>query len=129
MTNKAKDKFYDEQVPELLDQLRRIAAALERQVELTAERQDLFRETLEAGQAQQQEQRDLQRERLRAQLEKLAEVDRMARELRRKLEEKQAAEGAALTAQTGDLPNADGDPAPSEEEAEGTEPSPIPTHN
>lgn len=104
MTKPTKQTFYEEQVPELLAQMKRIADALERQVELTDQRQALERQSLEKETAELDGQRKQRRKKFEAQLQKLAEVDRMARELRSKLEEKQAAEIAAKAEAAGELP-------------------------
>jgi hypothetical protein len=98
MTKKSKQIFYEEQIPGLLAQMTRIAEALERQVELMDQRQELARQGLEKDKTDLEGQRAQRRQKFEAQLQKLAEVDRMARELRSKLEEKQAAEMAAKAA-------------------------------
>ena len=95
MTKELKQSFYEEQIPALLQQMTRIADALERQLELMEERRNLELESQEAKAAVLEGRREERRKKFEAQLHKLAEVDRMARELRRKLEEKQAAEAAA----------------------------------
>lgn len=108
MSKQNKQTFYDEQVPELLTQMKRIADALERQVELMDQRQQHESESLQKEKTDLEGQRADRRKKFEAQLQKLAEVDRMARELRSKLEEKQAAELAAKAAAeaTGELPAA-----------------------
>lgn len=98
MTKKPKPKIMDEQFPALLTQMKRIADALERQVELMDKRLELEQEQTKKEGAQLSGQREERRKKFEAQLHKLAEVDRMARELRSKLEEKQAAEMAAKAA-------------------------------
>lgn len=98
MTKQNKQTFYDEQVPELLAQMKRIADALERQVEFMDQRQQRERESFQKEKTELEGQRVDRRKKFEAQLQKLAEVDRMARELRSKLEEKQAAELAAKAA-------------------------------
>lgn len=98
MTKANKQTFYEEQVPELLAQMTRIADALERQVELMDQRQAIESAKIEKESTELDGQRAQRRQKFEAQLQKLAEVDRMARELRTKLEEKQAAEAAAKSA-------------------------------
>jgi len=95
MTKNLKEAFYSEQVPELIGHLDRIASALERQIELAEESREMQKQRIHAGQEIQSEQQAERRKKFEANLKKLAEVDRMARELRRKLEEKQAAQEVA----------------------------------
>lgn len=112
MTKQSKQTFYEEQVPELLAQMKRIADALERQVEFMDQRQQRERESLQKEKTELEGQRADRRKKFEAQLHKLAEVDRMARELRSKLEEKQAAELAAKAAE-----KAAGEPPPAGKDA------------
>ena len=95
MTKELKQSFYEEQIPDLLVQMKRIADALERQVEMMEQSQAAARESSQQEKAVVNGQREERRKKFEAQLQKLAEVDKMARELRQKLEEKQAAEIAA----------------------------------
>jgi len=95
MTKELKQSFYEEQIPDLLVQMKRIADALERQVEMMEQRQAAEKESSQREKTVVDGQREERRKKFEAQLQKLAEVDRMARDLRQKLEEKQAAEIAA----------------------------------
>jgi len=120
MSKDLKERFYSEQFPELLEQLRRIADALEMQV---------GRENAQpTGQVAQDGERVLRRQKFKEQLEKLAEVDRMARELRRKLEEKQAEEAAART-RLEETTNATDSAKASEETSDPSDEPPVPTNN
>jgi len=130
MTKPTKQTFYEEQVPELLAQMKRIADALERQVELTDQRQALERQSLEKETADLDGQREQRRKKFEAQLQKLAEVDRMARELRSKLEEKQAAEIAAKAeAEAADEQPAVKEVAPAVKKSKGGKKPVPPTEN
>ena len=122
MTKNSKEQSAEDPMPELLVQLKRIADALERQVELEEGRQKREQESLQAGLAAKDGQREQRRKRFEEQIKKLAEVDRMARELRQKIEEKQAAEAAARA-------ESEGEEAPADGEAEATEKSSVPPEN
>ena len=95
MKEELKQRYYEEQVPALLNQMKRIADALERQVELLEEQQVADRQHLEVEKTEQDGKQQERRKKLETQLQKLAELDQMARQLRGKLEEKRAAEAAA----------------------------------
>lgn len=124
MTKEPKKSFYKEQFPELVAQMTRIADALERQVELAEERQKLDQEAAQKEQLELDGQRAVRRKKFEAQLQKLAEVDRMARELRTKLEEKQAAEAAAKAAAGTAEAAGEADPDGQGEDAESGSPPP-----
>lgn len=94
MKDELKERFYEEQVPALLNQMRRIADALERHVELMEAGQVVEAKQLDVEKTNRDEQLQERRERLKTQLEKLGALDQMARELRSKLEQKRAAEAA-----------------------------------
>ena len=97
MKEELKQRFYEEQVPTLLNQMTRIADALERHVELMEAGQVVEAKQLDVENTNRDEQLQERRERLKTQLQKLGELDQMARELRSKLEQKRAAEAAGAT--------------------------------
>lgn len=95
MKEELKQRYYEEQVPTLLKQMTRIADALERHVELLEERQTVVMQHLDVEKTETDGQQEDRRKKLETQLQKLAELDQMARELRGKLEKKRAADAAA----------------------------------
>ena len=129
MSKDLKERFYSEQVPELLQLLQRIADALERQVELTADRRQVESDRVQSPPAAPDGERELRRQRFKEQLEKLAEVDRMARELRRKLEEKQVEEAAAQARLQDAASTGDAAKIAEEDAGDRSEDPPIPTNN
>lgn len=104
MSTELEARYYDEQVPALLEVLERIAVALETQADAVAESRRLQEERIESEKNRHEAAAQERRKTIAKQLSQLGEVEKMAAELKRRMEAKRTEHLQALAAAGKEVP-------------------------